>query len=64
MEHFTFASYWERGDAISHGFIEFGHDDFNVGKLERGRLVWWGWMDEEHPSEDRAEVALALGMAS
>lgn len=53
----------KRGYAISHGFSEFGHDDFNIGRVVDGELVWWGWMDEEHPAEDRAEVAQALGLA-
>jgi hypothetical protein len=48
--------------AISGGFREFGCDDFNVGRIEAGALVWWGWMDEEHPAEDRPEVAEALGL--
>lgn len=51
-----------RAMAISHGFGVFGHDDFNVGRLEDGELVWWGWMDEEHPAEDRAEAARDLGL--
>jgi hypothetical protein len=46
--------------AISAGFRQFGSDDFNVGRVEDEHLVWWGWMDEEHPPEDRAEVAAAL----
>jgi hypothetical protein len=52
-----------REQAISAGFRQFGCDDFNVGRVESGYLAWWGWMDEEHPAEDRAEVAESLGLA-
>jgi hypothetical protein len=51
-----------RGYAISAGFTEFGHDDFNIGRLEQDRLVWWGWMDEEHSDADHPAVARALGL--
>lgn len=52
----------KRGYAISAGFAAFRHDDFNVGRVENGVLTWWGWMDEEHPAEDRTSVAGALGL--
>lgn len=54
--------YPTRAMAISHGIGVFGHDDFNVGRLENGDLVWWGWMDEQHPEEDYAEAAEDLGL--
>ena len=54
--------YPTRAMAISHGIGVFGHDDFNVGRLENGDLVWWGWMDEQHPEEDYAEAAKDLGL--
>jgi hypothetical protein len=50
-----------RADAISAGFSDFGSDDFNVGCVENGRLMWVGWMDEEHPIEDYADLAQQLG---
>lgn len=53
-----------RTKAVSAGWEVHGHDDFNVGRVEAGALVWFGWMDEEHPAEDRAEVAEALGVPS
>ena len=46
--------------AIFAGFRQFGSDDFCVGRIQDDRLVWWGWMDEEHPAEDREAVAAAL----
>lgn len=51
-----------RTKAVSAGWEQHGHDDFNVGRVEAGALAWFGWMDEEHPPEDRAEVAQALGV--
>lgn len=56
--------YTTRRAAISAGFRHFGSDDFNVGRVENGRLVWWGWMDEEHPPEDRSAVAAELGLVA
>jgi hypothetical protein len=38
-------------------------DDFNVGKVENGILVWFGWMDEKFPEEDYAKVAAQFGWA-
>lgn len=55
-------TYQTRGLAISAGFSAFGSDDFNVGRVENGVLVWWGWMDEQHPAEDLAEAAVALDL--
>lgn len=49
-----------REAAIKAGFAGFGSDDFNVGQVKGGVLVWWGWMDEEHPAEDRVSAAAGL----
>lgn len=38
-----------------------GTDDFNIGWVERGRLVWFGWGDEQHPVEDYPAVAAQFG---
>jgi len=51
-----------RNAAIRAGLRQFGSDDFCVGHVEDGVLVWWGWMNEEHPAEDRDTVAEALGL--
>jgi hypothetical protein len=70
LENWTTHYIWDgetcesRGFAISRGFTAFECDDFNVGRIEDGRLVWFGWMDEQHPVEDYAEVAAALGLAA
>lgn len=48
-----------RQAAIRLGLKTFGSDDFNIGRVENGRLVWWGWMDEEHP-DDLASAAEGL----
>lgn len=53
-----------RDEAIEAGFGQFGHDDFNVGKVVAGQLVWWGWMQHQHPLEDRVEAAAMLGLAA
>lgn len=46
----------ERAEAIRHGLRERGSDDFNIGVLERGKLVSLDWM--EKPVEtDPAELA-------
>lgn len=52
-----------RDQAVSHGFELFGCDDFNVGEVRNGRLVWWGWMDHDL-SQDIDGPAYALGLAS
>jgi hypothetical protein len=39
-------------------------DDFNLGKVENGRLVWFGWMENEHPTADWTEVAQYFGWSA
>lgn len=51
-----------REAAIKAGVRDFGSDDFNVGQVEDGSLVWWGWMTEEH-AEDREAAAAGLNLA-
>jgi uncharacterized small protein (DUF1192 family) len=33
--------------AVDAGWKTFDHDDFNVGRVEDGKLVWFGWEHEE-----------------
>lgn len=54
----------DREAAISAGFETFGSDDFNVAQIADRKVVWFGWMDEQHPAEDRAAVAEALGLTA
>jgi hypothetical protein len=49
--------------AITAGFRVDRSDDFNLGRVESGRLVWFGWMDHEIPT-DRVGVAQQIGLAS
>jgi hypothetical protein len=53
-----------RDAAVRAGFGLTGSDDFDLGEVRNGILVWFGWMDKEHPPEDWAAVAGALGWAS
>lgn len=55
--------YESRGYAISAGFDLAESDDFNVARVENGRLVWFGWMDEPHEEDDwpREELAERYG---
>jgi hypothetical protein len=55
----TFSS---RELAISHGWSLYGSDDFNVGYMEDGTLVWFGWMNKEFGWQDREFVAPKLGL--
>lgn len=50
-----------REDACKDGLRELDHDDFNVGYVDAGKLTWFGWMDEQHPTEDYPEVAAQFG---
>lgn len=52
-------------EAIKAGY-ELAHDtdDFNLGQVVDGELVWFGWMDDKHPVEDYAEVAEQFGWSS
>lgn len=52
-----------RNLAISHGFTRFECDDFNVGQIEGGKLVWFGWMDKPL-LEDIASTAVELGLSA
>lgn len=47
--------------AVAAGCLAAESDDFNVGKVEDGRLVWFGWMDEQLPAEDYPAVAAQIG---
>jgi hypothetical protein len=51
-----------KGAARAAGFtLADGTDDFNLGRVEDGVLTWFGWMDEQHPVEDCAEIAAQFG---
>lgn len=50
--------------AIAAGCLEAESDDFNVGYVDKGKLTWFGWMDEKHPVEDYAAVADQCGWSS
>lgn len=52
-------------DAVRHGFKIRGSDDFNLGIIERGRLVEFRWMDQPMHESDRDElptIAKQLGL--
>lgn len=63
-----------RTAALKAGWRELGHDDFNIGTLEDGRLVAFGWGDwdfgpehgddEPHGGYDLAEVAHHGGLTA
>lgn len=54
--------YATKAAAVRAGFpLADGTDDFNVGEVRNGRLVWFGWMDTKHPDADYAEVAAQFG---
>ena len=46
----------ERADAIRHGFTLNESDDFNVGTVENGRLVAYGWMREDFDDDESLSV--------
>lgn len=51
-----------KGAARAAGFtLADGTDDFNLGHVVDGRLVWFGYMDDQHPVEDYPEVAEQFG---
>lgn len=41
----------DRAAAIAHGFTLRRSDDFNIGALERGKLVSFGWMEDDSPMD-------------
>jgi hypothetical protein len=53
--------------AITGGFNDYGAsrlDDFNVGRVQNGRLVWFGWMFRHELDSDRIRVAQQIGLKS
>lgn len=68
LERFEITYTWDgsvhlsRPGAIRHGLDQFGSDDFNIGRVSRDRLVWWGWMDEEIDPDELPTIADALGL--
>lgn len=50
--------------ASKHGWRTRGSDDFNIGHVIGNRLVWFGWMDEQHDEDNdtMAEIAEAIGL--
>lgn len=58
------ATFTTQQAAMRAGLRDYGSDDFNVGHLVNGTLVWFGWMEDQHPVEDYASVAEQFGWAS
>lgn len=59
--HWDGRSFARKSAAVGHGLRTFGSDDFNLGRVKAGALIWWGWM--ENPLlEDLASVAAALNL--
>lgn len=56
--------YLTREDACKAGLLGLGHDDFNVANIEGGRMTWFGWMDEQHPEYEYADVAKQFGWSA
>jgi hypothetical protein len=55
----------KRADAIAQGIEELGHDDFNIATLDNGRLVAYGWGDDDFGPDagyDLGEIARQLGL--
>lgn len=50
--------------AVKAGWRAFDHDDFNVGRVEGCRLVWFGWQDEQLDDYDLAEIARKIGLTA
>ena len=52
--------------AIRHGIHVLGHDDFNIGVLDNGRLIDVRWMDESvgNTPEELAAIASEIGVRS
>ena len=48
--------------AVSAGFTTFECDDFNIGRVDDGQLVWFGWMDRELPDYDREAISRWIGL--
>lgn len=67
LENWTTCYSWDgkyhptREDAIKAGFRELDHDDFNVARIEDGNVVWWGWMEEQHPLDDAWDAGMQNG---
>lgn len=68
LENWTTAYYWNgtrhssHDDAIAAGVRELDHDDFNIGRVEGDRLVWFGWMNEQLPDYDLNEIARQVSL--
>lgn len=55
--HSDLRRYATRAAAISAGFRRAdASDDFNVGRVISGELVWFGWMDEKHSPDEYGDV--------
>lgn len=53
-----------RADAIKHGWIIRGSDDFNIAQTYGDDLIWFGWMDEriDEDEDTMREIAEAIGL--
>jgi hypothetical protein len=49
-------------EASAAGWELWGHDDFNIGRVQGDRLIWFGWMERPigETDEDFAEIARQL----
>jgi hypothetical protein len=53
--------YETRAEAITAGFERAdASDDFNVGRVVAGELVWFGWMDKKYPIVEYGGITAAL----
>lgn len=62
--HHEGGRYSTRQAAIKAGLRQFGHDDFNVGRIKGGVLVEFGWMNTMFSPEEVAEEAQSLGLSA
>jgi hypothetical protein len=50
--------------AIDAGFSTYKCDDFNIGRVESGQLVWFGWMHDQLPDYDLTNIAHQVGLVT
>lgn len=67
-DSWTDVYYWDRAEhpsidaAVDAGWKALDHDDFNTGRVEDGRLVWFGWQHDHHEDADLVDVANQIGL--
>lgn len=57
-----FEYFGTREEAVTHGFKTLKTDDFNIGTMDGESLIALGWLEEDYPEENLAQIQGDIGL--